>query len=121
MTEIDCDLPFFLKSPHYLFSVKVSHPLLFDCRIFTFQVSVNPLKITDCYSKRVYEVFEQVIEDSSGPRVYLWTLDGNYRIEIPYYGSFPPVHGSFVMRKKDGDEWICTDHGDIAALAIPEK
>lgn len=107
------DQPFFLKSPHFLFALCDSYPIHFE-------VSVNPLKITDLSSGLIYEIPDEVIEDSSGPRVHLCTSDGCYRLEIPYYGCLPPNQGFFVIKRyvKEEDMWEHQKSGNLVALPI---
>ena len=107
------ELPFFLKSPHFLISNSKD-----SSHLLHFQVSVDPLTITDMSSGFIYQNGEVVVEDSSGERMHLFTSDGCYRLDIPYYGTFPPFHGYFVTRRyvKDEDVWECVKFGQFVAL-----
>lgn len=107
--SLNPNLPFFLKTPHRLFSISNGRTVQLD-------VSVDPL-IVDAFGRQ-YGNAEEVIEDSSGERIHLYTLDGRHRLEIPFYGVLPPYHGYFISKRyvKDEDVWECEQHGEFVAL-----
>ncbi len=107
-------LPWFLKKQHYLFTSKGNWPTQFN-------VAINPLTITETSTGRIYVEKEVVVEDSSGPRMHLYTSDNNHRIEIPLVAcvSFP-FHGYLLVKRyfKDEDVWENETFGKFVALPV---